>query len=168
MIMAAKNKNQRGQSFIEFAFLLPIIVGMIKLIVQVESAMSTAIVNQKYARQQLLHLNFNNRFYPERHFLEDRKTGGYKDRWWVGVDDNLNDSPDRDPVPKAPTRAVGNVNKKPDEEEGGEVATRQNVRIRITSFICTPPVSLNSGQFLSEQGIGENQYYVGNIRFCEK
>src|SRR4051794_28182392 len=99
-------RRVRGQSMVEFAFLVPIIVGMLFVLIQVETAISGAIVSQKYARQHLHFLFFSNRYYPERFLVTLDRTGDWAGKFWVGVDDNI-DFNVAEPVPKAPRVGVG-------------------------------------------------------------
>lgn len=150
---------------VEFAFLMPILVGMLLLLIQVEIAISTAIVNQKYARQHLHFLLFNNRFYPEPAFLA-LNSGRFMQRWWVGVDDNINfNRPE--PVPHAPTRKIGR-GKLPEDDNQDNPSRRQNVRVRESAFICTAPFGVNISQPFSEGNLGEETFAAGNFHYCEQ
>lgn len=93
MTMAARSKIQsrrKGQSMLEFAILLPILVLLFQILIETESAVSSAIVNQKYARSTLNYLMFNHRQYMEFKFSRNRENGNYHRRYWVGVDDKIN------------------------------------------------------------------------------
>jgi len=167
MTTAVSRRKQRGQSLVEFAFLVPIIIGMLQILVQVENAISTAIVNEKYSRGTLHFLAFNHRYYPEKKFLK-LNDGGFMGRWWVGVDDNVNLESGSDIVPHAPERKIGLIPGANDGETGAEfedVTSRQKIRIRVTSFICIPPLGTKDGGFLTEGLIGD-QTFAGNYRYC--
>lgn len=162
---AYRRRRTGGQSIVEFALLVPLIVGMLQLLIQVQNAISTAIVNQKYARSTLHFLAFNHRYYPERRFSKNGGEGGYFGGWWVGVDDNMGTGRG-DIVPHAPERKIG---LRPGDDEGQAefptVAARQKVRIRITSFICVPPMGPKDGGFFTEGSIGD-QTFAGGFRYC--
>ena len=166
--MAVKKRNrQSGQSLLEFAFLVPLIVGMLTLLVEVETVISAAIVGQKYTRQHLHFLLFNHRHYPQPRFLE-RSDGTYHERWWIGLDDNINDT-QKPPTPVAPKFKVGRKKVPGGQDDEPEPAQRQNVRLRISAFMCVPPVGAKVGQLYSENNIEETTFAGGNFRgFCNK
>src|SRR5947209_8462468 len=68
--MAASRKrpksesDNRGQSVLEFLFMLPIMVALTMMLVKVNTAIQVSIVNQQYARAQALWLTFNSPIYP--------------------------------------------------------------------------------------------------------
>jgi len=160
------SRKQRGQSLIEFAFLLPIIMTMLIIMVGVENAVTSAIVNNKYARSQLHYLLFNSRYYPEVQFATPSQGDTLFGRWWVGVDQKVRSDENRDVNPSAPTIKIGKGRPPAGDETAGDTETRQNVRIRIYSFICIPAYGLKSSQFFSEGNIVEGQFAVGKYRFC--
>lgn len=168
MITVAKRRVQRGQSMIEFAFLVPIIVGMLVVLVQVEMAISSAIVNNKYARQSLHFFFWNHRYYPEHAWLSLTDTGGLMKRYWLGVsNDPTLGGRGGETTPVAPTRRIGSQKSPEDDVQGPEVQTRQNVRIRIISVTCVPPVGEKMGQLFSENGLSEQTFSAGGYRYCE-
>lgn len=168
-------KKQSGQSMLEFAFLVPILMGFFLILVHVEEAMVTAITNQKYARSQLHFLFFNHRYYPEWHFLEKEKFFG---RFWVGVSDRSHFG-DADPKPLAPTRNISfflDKKKLPEDEQpqseyvpdGGGLNRRKNVRVRVVAFTCIPPLALNSNSLFTEGNLGENTFVSGSFPYCQQ
>jgi len=46
--------SERGQSVLEFVFMLPILLGLIVIMVRSNTVIQMSIVNQKYARAQAL------------------------------------------------------------------------------------------------------------------
>jgi len=148
---------------------VPIIVSMIIVLMQVESAISTSIVNQRYARSTLHFLMLSSRYYLELGFLKNLNTGLYMRRFWVGVDDNI-DYQNKNVHPKAPIRAIGRM---PGDDtaqtefsyNGGGITTRQNVRIRSTAFVCLPPFSLSGDQLMTEGNMSE-ETFTGGYQFC--
>lgn len=165
--MVVKKRNrQSGQSLLEFAFLVPLIIGMLTLLVEVETVISAAIVGQKYTRQHFHYLAFNHRYYPENQFLA-RGDGTYHERFWIGLDDNINDR--ELPKPVAPKFKVGRKKVPGGQDDELESNVRQNVRLRISAFMCIPPIGPKVGQFYSENNIEETTFAGGNFRgFCIK
>ncbi|MBI3543151.1 MAG: hypothetical protein HY075_07750 [Deltaproteobacteria bacterium] len=162
-----RRKKQLGQSMIEFAFMLPIILTMLTFMREVNMAINMAIVNQKYSRATLYFLLFNHRWYPEQQFIHRPSRNDYMKRWWVGVEDQKGD-PDSDEdskPPKAPVIAVGRA-KGDDDTPGSEgIERRQKVRIRATSFICVPPVGGKNLPF-SQANLDETRFFTGNYPYC--
>lgn len=70
--------DERGQSVLEFVFMLPILIGLIVVMVRSNTAIQISIVNQKYARAQALWLAFNSPYFPR---LSFRKAGGENDQF---------------------------------------------------------------------------------------
>lgn len=159
-----KKKSNSGQSILEFAFLIPIFATILFLIIEVETAISMSIVNQKYSRNHMHFLFFNHRQYPQHDFVQKQK-GDSMRRWWIGVDDNSTYNKLNNIVPKAPTQKIGKI-KPSQDEQAGDVDERQNVRIRTMVFTCVPPYGDKLG-FFSEQNLSETTFSAGGYRFCE-
>jgi hypothetical protein len=151
---------------IEFAFLMPILMAMLVLLVEAESAISTAIVNLRYSRQHLHFLTFNHRHYMEHGFMTLKSTGQFMQREWAGISDRSTFS-DENPIPRAPQRKIGSV-KPAEDNQAGDVSQRQNVRIRSIAFMCIPPIGPARGVFFSEGGLREDTFLGGRYFFCEK
>lgn len=172
-----KKNKKKGQSLLEFALLLPIIVLMIHILVQTEAAISTAIVNQKYTRNTLQYLMFNHRNFMEWGNFLNLSRGGYMRRFWVAVDNKTRFGQENaDNVqPEAPTRAIG-INSReysaqasddPGVEFGQGLSARYKVRIRATSFTCVPPVAVKNTDLLTEKAMDENTFMNGGTyEFC--
>lgn len=163
-----RRKRSSGQSVIEFALLLPMLVAFFYVMIQAESAITTSIVNQKYARMRVHFMAFNHRYYPQIRFTS--KTDGSKlyQRWWIGVDDNV-DFALAEPNPAAPEVTIGRVPVPEDQsthEEYPSISRRQKVRIRVASFTCLPPLSAKPNQFYSEGFLGEDTFSGGNYHYC--
>ncbi len=170
--MAVKNNRlklpiaikQRGQSMVEFAFLVPILVGMIYFLVQSNIVVNSGIVNLKYTRNRMFYLFFNNRYYPRSGFL-NRADGSFMTRFWIGMDERPGEDRGNE-SPRALTIKIGHGRPPPEDETPGLVSRRQNVRIRITSFVCTPPLGTTGSRYLSENNMPDNFYGMGQPRFC--
>ncbi len=165
------NRKKRGQSMLEFALLLPLILLVFKIMIETQSAMNTAIVNQKYARGSMHFLFFNHRNYPELKFAQD-SDGKTHRRHWVGISDNiLFGLPSDQLIPKAPERSIGGLSKgppidEPPQTEYEEIAERQRVRIRVTSFTCIPPLAVNGTQLLTESNLQEGAFIGNAYTYC--
>lgn len=134
--------NERGQSVLEFVFMLPILIGLIVVMVRSNTAIQISIVNQKYARAQALWLAFNSPYFPR---LSFRTAGGPNDqfirhgynRMVIGMADQPVDDTGGKAV--ASTQVVvreGN----PAGASGpsqSEPIDRAEVRIRTTVALCT-------------------------------
>jgi hypothetical protein len=151
---------QNGQAMIEFAFLIPIVAMLLLLLVKVETVISCAIVNNKYARAQLHFVSFNHRFQLESHFAKLR-SGNFAKSFWIGVDAEPVGATPR--PPKAQKIKVGlQTWRSPDDESAGEeVGSRSEVRVRVTAFTCLPFMGDREG-FASQGRLGELTYAAGN------
>lgn len=174
MTTAAKKRRRRqlGQSLIEFAMLVPIIIGMLTLLRQIDMAINAAIVNERYARSTMHYLFFNNRWYPAMGFIPHPSNGGYMSRWWVGVDDKPNYKVEGgDVTPRAPVITIGRGNDGGEDAKTGQdlasVRKRKNVRIRSMAFTCLPFFGYKAGQPFSQGHMPEDAYHVGKARFCD-
>lgn len=169
-MVARKRCRKKGQSLLEFALLMPIIVMMIQVLIQVESAISTGIVNQKYARSTLHYLMFNHRNYMEYKRFLPMDDGAYMRRYWVGVDDKTNyGSGNASAIrPEAPVRKIGR--QKPSEDDTAQaeypdVQNRQNVRVRVTTFTCIPPLGAKDAGLFTE-GYMREDTFSGSYKYC--
>ncbi|MGE4107014.1 MAG: hypothetical protein AB7F66_07335 [Bacteriovoracia bacterium] len=135
--------DSRGQSVLEFLFLLPILVGVTVTLVRVNTAIQMSIVNQQYARAQALFLAFNSPTFPE---LSKRVAVRMREQnvgmMVVGVTNNL--APDADNegayIPEASIQAITRPGQRVPaglDDPGDPRAQRANVRIRNTVAICT-------------------------------
>lgn len=163
-----KHSKKRGQSMLEFALLLPLIILIFKIMIETQTAISTAIVNQKYARGSMHYLFFNHRT-PELFFAmgQDKVLR----RYWVGISDNIIFGQQENIRPIAPERPIGGLGKGPIIEEPAQteyedITERQRVRVRVTSFTCFPPIAVNGTQLLSESNIVEDTFIGSSYQYC--
>lgn len=137
--------DDSGQSVVEFLFLLPMMLGLVILLLRVNTAIQSSIVNQQYARAQAHWLTFNSPVYPEirlrtNSFVTDRTR---YNRMVIGVSENSTvlseDQEQRRIEPEASTQLVTRDKRKAGGE--GEAQTepteRGVVRIRTTVALCT-------------------------------
>jgi hypothetical protein len=133
--------DERGQSIIEFLVMLPLMVGLVVLLIRVNSAIQVSIVNQQYVRSQLLFLSYNSAFYPRLdHRVNSMANHGYNqmvlgmsEKALSGGDDftESNDQPDA-PVTKIRRGRDGN------DDSQAEPDSRSRVRIRTSATLCGP------------------------------
>ncbi len=170
-------KKESGQSMLEFALLLPILTGLFVLLIRVEMAISTAIVNQKYARNHMHFLSFNHRYYPEKKFLK-KSDNSLMNIFWIGVSDKVHYN-EEVPKPAAPTVDItlaGNRSKFSEDdqdkveyaEDGTGITRRQKIRIRILSYMCTPPMGFQVDQYFTNTpgALAEDTFSNGRYQYC--
>jgi hypothetical protein len=167
---ALRRKRRLGQSLVEFAFLMPLLLGMIFILRDVEMAINAAIVNNRYSRATLHFLLFNHRWYPEASFTTLSK-GVFMRRWWLGVEDDKTETSSTK-APKAPVIKVGVKPGRDDEATGAELAqdsitSRQKVRIRATSFICLPPRGIKSDSPFQRGAMDDSSFRAPGFPFCQ-
>ena len=137
--VALRRENRSGQSLVEFVFMLPLIVGMLVLLIRVNSAIQVSIVNQKYSRQRLFELIANNSTYPS-DARRDALRGRKEHRLLVGVsEESTGDQADLQV--SAPTEWITRSKKAAmgaSTQAQSEPDQRAEVRIRNTVEICTP------------------------------
>ena len=82
--------NEEGQSVFEFLLMLPVMIGLVVIMAEVNTAIQVSIVDQQYARAEATFLTFNSPIYPERDAIRipnlDQK--GYN-QMLIGVMDNI-------------------------------------------------------------------------------
>ena len=141
---ASKLKNsQEGQSIVEFLVTLPLMIGLVIVLIRVNSAIQISIVNQQYARAQTLNLAYNSPFYPEKN-KRSALTGSKMNQMIVGVSENQPGGGGF--VPEASTQRVTRLPtaQGPDAPQE-EPNQRAKVRIRDTVTLCTQSVVIKPG-----------------------
>ncbi|NDD92001.1 pilus assembly protein [bacterium] len=162
--------RRSGQSLVEFVLILPLIVGMLILLIRVNSAIQVSIVNQKYSRQRLFELSANNANYPSvkriRTTLQDRKDN----RVVIGVSQEATGTSSNVEA-LAPTQWITRSKKAAagaSNEAQKEPAKRAEVRIRNTVEMCTPNLfaerSGSSSQILVQEGLDDGTFR--RLTFC--
>jgi hypothetical protein len=157
-------KSIAGQSIVEFVLSLPILIGLVIILIKINIAIQISIVNQQYARAQILFLTFNSNFYPEVSRQIDLMDHGVN-RFTVGVSDNI--QLDTGSVtPKATeqtitrTRQPGGTNNSKEDSP-----LRAKVRIRNTVTLCTPTLSmLSGGAIVPILSLANSSPYMANGR----
>lgn len=165
--------DEKGQSVIEFVFMLPILVGLIVVMVRTNTVIQMSIVNQKYARAQALWLTFNSPYYPRLSFRKPKDTCGDFDsndqfirygfnRMVIG----MADQPVEDTGGKADavTQYVARDNAQSGAEgpSQSEPLDRAKVRVRTTVALCTQTNAIVTSQGLcavTANNIGEKTVF---------
>jgi hypothetical protein len=138
-------RNEEGQSIVEFLLMLPLMFGIAMTLLWVNSAIQIGIVDQQYARAQVLFLAFNSPFYPE-YTKQVQMVEQGTNQMVMGVSDNA--IPDGATiVPKATTQQItrNSIAKTASNENRAEPKDRSIVRVRNTVTLCTGNVALSSG-----------------------
>jgi hypothetical protein len=158
----AINQDNKGQSIIEFIFMLPLLIGLSTLLVKINTAIQISIVNQQYARAAVFRLTENSPNYPAL-YRSGGVTTGVPDgprvrlieqgsnQMVVGVSDNpAGGSGDYSPIAtqqmiaRKPSLTTHNA---PQDESA---TTMGWVRIRNSVTLCTASFVYSDGPFLSE------------------
>lgn len=140
MVVDQELSNQ-GQSLLEFLLFLPFVIGIIVVMIRMNSAIQISIVNQQYARAYLLQLAYNSAYYPTISLQQDM-TQRRLNQIVMGISSNTPNTV-TDYSPAAPEQLVARNNQisapnTPKEEP----ATRALVRVRNTATLCTFTVYL--------------------------
>lgn len=165
--------DDSGQSILELLFLLPMLVGLIVILIRVNTAIQISIVNQQYSRSMIFFSNMNSPTYPSRtlykravalNALVNQMTFGVSDKP-IGQNDNDFEATN---TPEASTQYVA---RKPRQgsEEPGNVSQRGRVRIRNTVTLCTPALALRVNKNTMVPALNEGLYQLNETTefdFC--
>jgi hypothetical protein len=143
--MTTVAKNEEGQSVFEFLLMLPVMIGLVMLMIRVNSAIQISIVDQQYGRAQALFLTFDSPVFPQISQRVDNLDSKNYNQIVMGVSDNLTASNGGTYVPEASTQnvarnlataALGNNDPQtePNPDQGG---LRALVRVRNSVSLCT-------------------------------
>jgi len=155
-------RQESGQSVLEFLFMLPVVIGLVVLLVRVNSAIQASIVNQKYVRSHMLFLTFNSPVYPRLSLQQDQFVAKGMNKMVVGMADQPVSETNNQAV--APTRSI--VRNGVNVAEGGsgeEPEDRANVRIRTTATLCTPIFGLGQNIALTNATFGNDTLKSGTF-----
>jgi len=151
--------DEKGQSLLEFLFMLPLMIGLIVIMVRVNSAIQVSIVNQKYSRSMALSLAQNSPYYPRKELQADNFIQSGYNRMVIGVADK--------PISDTDNRAEATTQLVVRDQviAGGEGAAqaepveRALVRVRTTVSLCTHTIALAPGVVADASTIGENSVF---------
>jgi hypothetical protein len=136
----AVESSQRGQSVIEFLLLLPMLVGLVVIMLRVNTAIQVSIVNQQYARAQTLFLTMNHHTYPDLYQrVPNFDPYGFNQMMLGVAEETLLESTPENQHPSAPTQNVTRRPSRQDDDAQQEPPERGMVRIRNTITLCTQP-----------------------------
>ena len=162
--------NESGQSLIEFMLMLPMMIGLILILVRVNSAIQVSIVDQQYARAQAHWLAFNSPNFPQRlkggapSLLINSFLNKPSNRMVIGVSEN-NAGEDSDYTPVATTQVIARSKAKAGQvaAPGDDTSERGTVGIRTTVAMCTQTNVMADGngalQPLVASTLGENSRF---------
>ena len=179
MVVREQSQNKltiddSGQSILEFMLMLPMMIGLVLILVRVNSAIQVSIVNQQYARAQAHWLAFNSPNFPQRlkggkdSILINSFINKPSNRMVLGVsENNASGGDDAQYTPEATTQIVarskakaGSDNTAPGDDSFTE---RGTVRIRTTVAMCTQTnvITGASGKLegLTAGNLGEGAFF---------
>lgn len=135
--------SESGQSILEFLMILPILMGMVVVLIRINTAIQIAIVNQQYSRAQTLFLTFNSPFYPKVSMQKSLVTRNFN-QLVIGVSENTTDN-QGDTSPVASTQVITRKPTQGADAPQTEPLTRSKVRIRNTVTLCAPTYIVHNG-----------------------
>lgn len=127
--------REGGQSLLEFMLMLPMMIGLVLILVRVNTAIQVSIVNQQYARAHALWLNFNSPNFPQLGLREKNLTSHGDNQMVILVAGNAVPEGAKG-LPEAATSYIARKKGLPDREDK-DSDERSLVRIRDTVTICT-------------------------------
>jgi hypothetical protein len=132
-----KDDSESGQSVLEFLLMLPMLVGLVVILIKVNTAIQISIVNQQYARAHTLWLAFNSPVYPQLKLREPQLTAKQYNQMVLGVSTNPPPS-EGEFSPEAATHYIARKKGVPDKADK-DTDQRALVRVRDTVTLCTQP-----------------------------
>jgi hypothetical protein len=154
--------DERGQSVLEFIFMLPILIGLVVVMVRTNTVIQMSIVNQKYARAQALWLTFNSPHYPRTDLRKSDFIPPGFNRMVIGMAEL--------PVDETGGKAIASVqavtrdgrSTASDGPAQAEPLDRASVRVRTTVALCTQSnviVTPSGVKEVTADNIGEQTVY---------
>lgn len=141
-----RRRGEEGQSILEFLLMLPMMVGLVVILVKVNTTIQMSINNQQYARAQTLFMAYNSPVYPSLVQRESNLIPKKYNQMVVGVSENSTDVAGNDILPKAATNYIARKKGAPDSEEKNPPGGRRAlVRVRDTVTLCTQSSLVTSG-----------------------
>ncbi len=138
--------KESGQSVLEFLFMIPVLIGIVILLIRVNSAIQISIVNQKYARAQTTWLTFNSSVYPRLSWRDPADAKSFVKLGYNRMEIGVSERPVRDTggVAVAQTQVIARDSQKAGADGGSQIEpeTRGNVRVRTLVSLCTPTFSV--------------------------
>ncbi len=141
----AADDRESGQSIVEFLIMLPIIVGLIVVLVRINTVIQVSIVNQQYARARALDMAYNNPYYPSAKMQTVGKMNEGYHQVVIGMTNKLiedaGETPPPEPTRVAIIRKAKGAPKKNDDVEPDQTPV---VPVRTTVTLCAPSRALVS------------------------
>ncbi len=132
--------DEGGQSILEFILTLPLMLGLVVLLLRINTTIQMSIVNQKYTRGMAQWFVFNSAVFPEvkvrRNDFVNPGAGATFNQMIIGVSENRPSK--EDPGAEASKfRIVRRAKDNKESEAGEEPEELTEVRVRNTLSICT-------------------------------
>lgn len=180
MTMVAERKNSipflddRGQGALEFLLLLPMCLGVVMLMIRVNTVIQISIVDQKYAREQALFVAGNAADYPLRPGVVETLAGtgaSMSNQLVMGVSENAptgtGDADSESFNTQASTFVIGRASNRLGSDAQGEVNKRSKIRVRNTVNLCLPLLSTNNTPIFNQNtGIYQMPENPSQYKFC--
>lgn len=141
------SQSTSGQSVVEFLLVLPLLVGLVLLLIKINTAIQVSIVNQQYARAQIHWLTFNSAFSPQIGLRNANFQAKGYNRMVIGVSSNKAPGEGEPYIPEATTQVVvrnGQASGR-DGSSQEEPVSRSRVRVRNTISLCTQTNVITGG-----------------------
>lgn len=135
--MAVRN-SESGQSILEFLMMLPVLVGLVVVMVRVNTVIQIGINNQKFARSQALLITFNSAVYPDASIRNRELNEKGFNQMVLGVSNEAPPS-NQNPAPKPPRYKVSKSRSGTNDCSDSGIAggKRAMVCVRNTVTLCT-------------------------------
>lgn len=156
--------GSQGQSTLELLLLLPMVLGVVMLLIRVNTVIQISIVDQKYAREQALFIAGNAADYPMRPAVVTTLAGNgssYSNQLVMGVSENTptgSNGSDADLETNNTLASTFNIGRASNNLGNGgtqvEPAMRTSVRVRNTVNMCLPLLAAK-GKPIFNQTSGE-------------
>lgn len=157
--------GRAGQSVIEFLIILPLMVGLMMLMVRVNTAIQVSIVNQQYVRAQALFISYNSPTYPSLWTRVDAADKlGYNQMIMGMSNEKISDGDDFTEANRQPDAVEIAISKKGggSDDKQAEPDLRSKVRVRTTVTLCsqTNVIKSQGGTYwpILELGPGEKGF----------
>lgn len=131
--------TESGQSVLEFLLMLPMMVGLVVVLVRVNTVIQISIVNQQYARAQAHWLAFSSPEFPALGLRDTWLTAQGYNQMIIGVSQNAASSAGAEQkyTPRAATHYIARKPNMGSNEAHQQPLERAMVRVRDTVTICT-------------------------------
>jgi hypothetical protein len=156
-------RDDSGQSVVEFLLVLPLLLTILMLIVRVNTVIQMSIVDQKYAREQVLFISGNSPDYPLRANIVTVLAKSGMNQLVVGVSENKPADADGGEGTDT-TASTYYIGRKPglaeSQDSGDDITARATIRVRNTVTLCLPMISFGGTPAFdfNPSGGGQSKY----------